>query len=199
MITRTPTGEATFEDFTALVHDGQKADLINGVIYMASPESVEHNDLVSWFDGVLRVFLEDRRLGRVTVNRVAYRLTERDAPEPDIAIVRAERQAIMKSGHVAGAPDLAIEIVSPDSIHRDYEEKRRQYDEAGVKEYWIIDPLDCSATFMVRGPSGLVGVHIENNIFRSQAVPGFWIDVRWLWERPLPFVLPTIQTILKGV
>jgi len=95
MVIRTPVGEATFDEFITLVQDGQKADLINGVIYMASPESIRHNKLVTWFDRVLGTYLEERGLGELTVNRVAYRLTDREAPEPDVAVVLMDRLEIM--------------------------------------------------------------------------------------------------------
>ena len=73
MATRTRSGPYGFADFLELIHDDQKADLIDGAIYMASPESIDHNDLVLWMGKVLGLFIEERRLGRLTINKVAYR------------------------------------------------------------------------------------------------------------------------------
>lgn len=102
----------------------------------------------------------------------------------------------IKSGYVDGPPDLAVEIVSPDSVERDYENKRRRYEEAGVKEYWIIDPLESSATFLVREGKGFVEKPPKDHIFHSNELPGFDINVRWQWQRPLPATLPIIRRLL---
>ena len=197
MATRTRSGPYTFADFLELIREDQKADLLDGVICMASPENIDHNDLVSWLGTVLRQFVEERQLGKVTINRVAYRLSPKNAPEPDLAFVRTERLGIMKKGYVDGAPDLAVEIVSPDSVSRDYEDQRRRYEEAEVGEYWIIDAEETKATFLVHGAGGYAEKPPEEQIFRSHVIPGFVIDVRWLWQRPLPPTLPIVQTMLS--
>src|SRR5207237_8646467 len=103
-----------------IIHEDQKADLIYGVIYMASPENIEHNDLLVWLATILDMFVRHLRLGKITVNKVAYRLTDKRGAEPDIAFVRSDRLGIVRRGYIDGPPDLAIEIISPDSIDRDY-------------------------------------------------------------------------------
>jgi len=196
MPTQTRPGSCSFADFLELIQEDQKADLIDGVIFMASPESVEHNDLVGWLNTLLRLFVEERCPGKVTVNRVAYRLAPKTAPEPDLAYTRAERLHIARKGYMDGPPDLAIEIVSPDSVNRDYESKRARYEEAGVQEYWIIDPDEQRATFLVRASGGFTEAQTPGHIFRSQVLPGFALDIRWLWEKPLPKTGPIITAML---
>src|SRR5260370_26039551 len=82
------SGSVTFDEFCALVREDQKADLINGVIYMASPENTDANDLVGWLYWLISAIVEEFELGRAFVERVAFRLTDTDAPEPDIAVGR---------------------------------------------------------------------------------------------------------------
>jgi Uma2 family endonuclease len=178
------------------IREDQKADLIDGVIYLASPENAEHNDLLRWLTIILGQYIEERNLGQLTINRVAYRLSDRSAPEPDLAFVAEHRLDRMKEGYVDGPPDLAVEIVSPDSIHRDYEDKRRQYEAAGVREYWIIDPSEKTATFLVFENGALKERFPERNVFRSRVLPGFQLDIRWLWQRPLPSTRPIVQRLL---
>ncbi|MCH7812419.1 MAG: Uma2 family endonuclease [Planctomycetes bacterium] len=196
MATQTRSGPYTFADFLELIREDQKADLLDGVICMASPENIDHNDLVLWLGKVIGLFIEERRLGKVTINRVAYRLSPKNAPEPDLAFVKTERLSIIKPGYVDGAPDLAVEIVSPDSVERDYHEKRRRYEEAGVAEYWIIDTEESRATFLLYGSDGFVEASLQDHIFASQAIPGLVIDTRWLWQRPLPGTLRIVQEML---
>ncbi len=196
MATRTRSGPYSFADFLELIREDQKADLLDGVICMASPENIDHNDLVSWLGTVLRQFVEERQLGKVTINRVAYRLSPKNAPEPDLAFVKTDRLGIVKPGYVDGPPDVAVEVVSPDSVERDYHEKRSRYEEAGVAEYWIVDVEESRATFLQRGSAGLVEAPVENHIFASRAIPGLVIDTRWLWQRPLPATLRIVQEML---
>lgn len=196
MIRRTHTGTTTFSEFLELVREDQKADLLGGMIFMASPESSEHNDLLRWLTVILDLFIEERRLGRLTINKVAYRFTDRTAPEPDLGFVAANRVACIKSGYVDGPPDLAVEIVSPESVERDYENKRRRYEEGGVGEYWIIDPLDSTATFLVRESGAFAERLPVDHVYHSRVLDGFEFDVRWLWQKPLLPTLPIVRRLL---
>ncbi len=178
----------TVEEFYHLVPDGQKADLIDGVIYMASPDSLRANDLTGFVYRLIQGFLEARGLGgRVVFSRYAFRLSELHAPEPDVAYVRAERVELVGQGSMRGAPDIAVEVVSRESRHRDYDEKRRLYEQSAVFEYWIIDPLQQRVEFLVLEGGGYQLARLEENrLFRSRALPGFWVDLDWLLAEPLP-------------
>ncbi len=179
-----------------MVPDYQKADLLDGVIYLAPPEATESNQILLWLCSVIGLFVEERQLGEITINGVAYRFSVYTAPEPDLAFIAANRRNIIKSNYVDGPPDLAIEIVSPDSIDRDYEIKRRRYEEAGVQEYWIIDPLENTATFLVREGDAFVEQFPPDHFYESRVLPGFKLDTRWLFQRPLPATMPIIRRLL---
>ncbi|MEW6251044.1 MAG: Uma2 family endonuclease [Planctomycetota bacterium] len=198
MIARLRAGPYTFAEFLELIPEDQKADLIEGNILMASPENIEHNDLLFWLGKVLGIYIDERGLGKLSVNKVAYRLTDDTAPEPDLAFLRTERLGLRKRGYVDGPPDVAIEIVSPDSVERDYELKRRHYEAAGVSEYWIIDPEERRATLLVRAGDHFEPAPPAADVFESRAIPGFRLDLRWLWQRPLPSPLATVQSLLRA-
>src|SRR4051812_47198582 len=96
-----------------------------------------------------------------------------------------------------GRPDLAIEIVSPDSIERDYQKKRRQYERASVPEYWIIDEIEKTVLLLRLDAHGKYQeVRLSHGIMRSQVLKGFWIDSKWLWQSPLPDVMATLNKIV---
>lgn len=196
MVRRTPTGTTTFTEFIELIPEDQKADLLEGVIHVASPESSDDNDLLLWLGTILRPFIEQRRLGRLTINKVAYRLSDRSAPEPDLGFVASDRLECIKPGYVDGPPDLAVEIVSPESADRDYETKRARYEAHGVREYWIIDPLEHATTFLIREGDTFVERPPHDHIYESRVLPGFSLDVRWLWQRPLPPTMPIVKRLL---
>lgn len=196
MVRRTHTGTTTFSEFCDLIQEDQKADLLDGVIHLASPENSEHNDLLRWLTVVLDLFIEDRQLGRLTINKVAYRLSERTAPEPDLGFVATHRLDRIRRGYVDGPPDLAVEIVSPDGVDRDYEAKRRCYEAAGVLEYWIIDPLDHTAMFLLLEGDRFVECIPREHVYQSRVLAGFELDVRCLWQRPLPATMPIVLRLL---
>ena len=178
----------TVEQFFSFLADGQKADLIDGVIYMASPDSHRANKLTLFLAGLFQGFVEARGIsGDVLFSRFAFRLSEFSAPEPDVAYVCPERVGLIEEGCMRGGPDIAVEVVSRESRHRDYDLKRRLYEEAGVPEYWIIDPIQQRVEFLVleEGRYQLAPLE-ENRLFRSRTLPGFWIDVDWLLADPLP-------------
>jgi len=198
MTTRTRTGSVSFAEFLELVREDQKADLIDGVIYMASPESVGHNRLVGWLSRMLGTYVERKQLGEVLINRVAFRLAPRSAPEPDIAYVSDERRTNIKSGFVDGPPTVAIEFVSPDSVSRDYELKREAYEKAGVAEYWIIDPDERRATFYVLESGAFRAAELIRGEFHSRAIPGFRLNPAWFWQNPLPDSLEIVLSLLES-
>src|SRR5438132_14299834 len=138
---RTREELVTVQEFYRLIPDGQKADLIDGVISVASPDSRRPNAITGFLFALLEMFAAARQLGgEVYVNRFSFRLSPYRAPEPDVAYVRAERLHLITEREMRGGPDVAIEVVSPDSRRRDYRDKKRIYEEAKVAEYWIIDP-----------------------------------------------------------
>jgi Uma2 family endonuclease len=189
----------TFEDFCFLVKDGEKADLIDGLIYTASPDNTDANELMVWLLGIINLFVLNRDLGKVYASRVAYRLDDRNGPEPDIGFVRKRRRHLIKRGHVADRPDLALEIVSPESEERDYKLKRAQFERAEVPEYWIVDEMRQKISLLRLGPDKKYHeVRPRGGVLRSQVLSGFWLRVDWLWQKPLPNPLDVLKEILEG-
>jgi Uma2 family endonuclease len=187
----------TVADFFVLVPDGQKADLIDGVIYMSSPETKRSDHLGGFIRFLVQGFAEAGDLGEVFGSRFAFELTEIRAPEPDVAFVSKQRLHLVLESKMMGGPDIAVEVVSRDSRHRDYFDKKQLYQEAGVTEYWLIDPLQRRAEFyrLLEGRYTLVPLE-HNRIFRSLVLEGFWLDVEWLFSVPLPSAYEKLQEVL---
>lgn len=188
----------TYEDFCTIVPDGQKADLIDGAIYVASPDNTDANDIFMRLGGLMYDFAEYRDLGTVFGSRVACKLDEYNAPEPDILFVAKGRKDRILRGRIDGPADLAVEIVSPDSQARDYEKKRELYQRFGVPEYWIVDETKKSATFLRLGVDGKYAeVKPRGGIVRSKAFKGFWIRLEWLWPDTRPRKADALRELLK--
>ena len=197
MATATRVKPVTFEEFCFLVRDGQKADLIDGVIYKASPDNTDANDWFVWLITLMNVYAQTRDLGKVYGSRVALRLDDRNGPEPDIVFVKKKNLKRVKRGHILGAADLAAEIVPPDSVDSDYVLKRAQYERAGIPECWIIDELKDEITLLQLGSQGKYReVRPRGGKLYSKALKGFWIRPEWLWQDPRPNMLEVLQQLL---
>lgn len=191
-------GEITFEEFLETVPDGGKADLLDGVIYMASPDNTDAANLNTWLAMLIYSFVEARDLGNVYISRVAYRLGSKRGPEPDIGFLPKEWDSTRRRGFIDGPPALAIEIVSPDSVGRDYVQKRSIYESSGVPEYWIVDPDEKRATFLVLRGGRYEAMKPVNHIFASKVLPGFRIDLRWLWKTQRPRIHDALRWMEAG-
>lgn len=139
-VPRKKQGEYTLEDYYALPDD-IRAELIDGeLIFLEAPSSI-HQELIGELFFEIKLYIR-------TINGpckilpspldVQLDCDNRTMLQPDISVI-CHRDRIVKKG-VYGAPDLCIEIVSPSSRKRDYEKKRMKYQNAGVREYWIVDP-----------------------------------------------------------
>lgn len=189
-------GPYTYDDFCRMIAEGQKADLINGVIYMPSPENTDDNELFIWLVTVINLFVRRNKLGQIYGSRVALRLAEKHGPEPDIAFVRNENMERVTRGGVEGPADLAIEIVSPDSVERDYYLKRELYELYRIPEYWIIDEMDQTVTQLRLRQGKYREVRPKKGEIHSQVLTDFWLRPEWLWQEPRPDEIDTLEQIL---
>jgi Uma2 family endonuclease len=130
--------------------------------------------------GHLLDFLKLQPLGEVLTAPVGVRLPRQPVPlQPDIVFIRTERLGIVGEAYVEGAPDLLVEILSPSNWLYDRREKMQAYQEAGVAEYWIVDPraLTIDVYVLEQGAYVLMGQYRIGELARSQVLPGFEVSV----------------------
>ncbi len=136
----------TIDDIYALP-DGQRAELIDGQMYMMAPPIRIHQKLISQFTKVIGNYI-DAKHGACEVYPAPFAvfLNEDDLNyvEPDISVI-CDKGKLNDKG-CNGAPDWVIEIVSPSSSRIDYGVKLFKYRSAGVREYWIVNPLKKAVT-----------------------------------------------------
>jgi Uma2 family endonuclease len=185
-------GEISFEDFLTR-YDSQHAEWVAGVVVPVSPASDRHQDLVGFLQAILRPFVE-RAGGAVRAGPYVMRLRDA-AREPDLMAVTAEHRDRLTPGFLNGAADLAIEVISPDSRARDRGEKFYEYEQAGVHEYWLIDPARKKVEQYRLGAGGTFDAVVPGDPARlvSEAFPGLWVEVDWLWSEPLPDVFAVFR------
>ena len=130
----------TIDDIYALP-DGERAELIDGRMYMMAPPSRKHQRISTRLVSIIDRYIEEHKEKcEVYAAPFAVYLDERSNTyvEPDISVI-CDPDKLDDRG-CKGAPDWIIEIVSPASKKMDYLLKLLKYRFAGVKEYWIVDP-----------------------------------------------------------
>ena len=130
----------TIEDIYALP-DGQRAELIDGEMYMLAPPSSRHQEILMNLSSSIHQYTKYGQGDcKVFPAPFAVFLNEDDRTyvEPDISVI-CDKSKLDDRG-CNGAPDWVIEIVSPSSKRMDYLIKLLKYQKAGVKEYWVVDP-----------------------------------------------------------
>lgn len=115
-----------------------REELLNGEIYMMSSPTVNHSQIASNIYYAFRSYLKGKTC-RAFNDGVDVYLTENDRVIPDAMIVCNKNN--IKLDGIHGAPDLVVEVLSPGTSKNDKGYKKDLYEKAGVKEYWIIDPM----------------------------------------------------------
>jgi Uma2 family endonuclease len=186
-----PPVPVCWDDFLAWLDEDRRAEWVDGEIIEMSPASEDHQDDGGFLYTLLLLFIQRHRLGRIFYAPFLMRLPQTPSGrEPDLLFVRAEHAGRITPTYVNGPADLVVEIVSPDSIERDYHEKLAEYEAAGIPEYWIVDPLQRQARFYQLGENSKyrLGPVDADGIYTSRVVTGFRLRVAWLWQRPLPTI-----------
>ena len=142
-----------------------------------------HARLLNFVDSLLRISVERFDLGMVFREVVAVRLSSRNVFLPDLAFYRKDRLGLQRDNYIAGAPDLAIEVLSPHTAHRDVSVKFVEYEQHGVEEYWVLDPETQAHRFYARRGEVLTEFAAGEPVIRSTVLPGLPLRRAWLTPR----------------
>jgi Uma2 family endonuclease len=186
-------------DFQTWLSVGERLDteLINGVMLEKTAAQYPHELIFMWLASILRQFTGKRGLGTVLGSRTAVKISNHDGRLPDILFVRAENTAIIHQDAIYGAPDLVIEIVSPNDRPSDLIALETDYRILGIPEIVFVDPQKKQVR-QVREREGTyeVGVSAEG-ILEFLSVPGFWIEIRWLFSGTPPVEYDVTSQLLQ--
>lgn len=185
----------SFEEFITWCDEDTLAEWVDGDVILMSAPSILHQDVVAFLLTLLRIFSEMKQLGRVFTSPIKVKLPKRPSGrQPDLVYISKANDGRIRSNHIEGAPDLVIEVASPETVDTDRGEKLYEYENAGVAEYWLIDPMHQKATFyqLEDGEfSQILKAHAGE--YQSQVLPGLKLRVEWLWQ------LPPVTTILREI
>ena len=178
-------GEWTYEHWLQFPNDGWKYEIIDGVLYMSPPPTINHQDVSGELFTRMRIFARDNKLGTILAAPCGVHLPTQPVPvEPDILFVRRERRHIIEERYIEGAPDLVVEVLSRSNADYDRTTKYRQYELAGVTEYWIVNYWDQTVAIytMVSDRDQLTHTYQRGETATSQVLTGFQIAVADLFD-----------------
>jgi Uma2 family endonuclease len=193
---QTTPAKMTYEEFLAQADEDVPAEWVDGEVILMSPASQKHQRLVSFLTALLQHFVEINQSGVVLLAPFQMKLAARPSGrEPDVLFVSSNRLDRLKEMYLDGPADLAVEVSSTESRARDRGDKFYEYEQGGVREYWLVDPIRKQAEFYLLGDDNIyhpatVGADGE---FHSVVLKGLRLKVEWLWQEPLPALL----TVLK--
>jgi Uma2 family endonuclease len=191
-----PPAKLTYEQFLEWADEDTLAEWVDGAIVMTSPASLRHQEIINFLIGAMSSFVTIHQLGKVLDGPFQMKL-ERSGRESDILYVAKAHLSRLKATYLDGPADLVVEVVSPESAGRDRGDKFYEYRQAGIPEYWLIDPtleqaefyqLDKAKRYQLIAPDA-------DGIYRSKILPGFWLRVNWLWQEPPPDVVKTLLEV----
>lgn len=176
-----------------------KAELIEGIVYMASPLRFEshaqpHGSLVVWLGNY--AFATDG----VTIGiEPTVRLDMDNEPQPDAVLFMPGRGAIItEDDYIAGAPELVVEI-SASTVSIDLHDKKEAYRRNGVQEYLVWRTLQQELDwFSLQNGEYIRLASDQNGVIKSQVFPGLWLAVEAMLAGEMARVLAVLQTGLNS-
>lgn len=114
-------------------------ELLDGEIVMSPPPVPNHQRTVYRSAKVIESLIPN---GEVFIAPVAVQFDDLNVPEPDVVWVAEDSKCIVGEKSLIGPPDLIVEVLSPGTTRQDRKQKFALYERHGVREYWIVDPVD---------------------------------------------------------
>ncbi len=195
---RLPAGEivavnVSEEEFEQKYLDGFY-EWVRGVVINVAASSLPHAELLLYLGHLLDAYFELNPIGKVIVQSLMMELKDVGSKrEPDVMIILKSSMEKVTDTKIKGAADICIEIVSAESVARDYGDKFEEYEKGGVKEYWIIDYKRkvCDFHRLVDDIYIRQEVDTEQN-YETPLLPKLKVHVPTLWSEEFP------QTIAVG-
>jgi Uma2 family endonuclease len=176
--------QAARERFYDELSPDEKAEFIHGEKIVHSPVKLEHNRATMLIAFTLDRYVEAKRLGMVGIEKLLIALARNDY-EPDVAYWHRDKSASFSAQQMKfPAPDLVVEVLSDSTEERDRGIKFTDYADAGIGEYWLVDPAThVVEQFLLDGPAYKLAMKSSTGQLVSRAVAGFSIAIPALFDR----------------
>ena len=170
-----------FRKFLEYANEDINCELINGVLIIHSPASLNHELIFKLILNLLDLYIQKNEIPGLSLgSRFTMRLSSKWAPEPDVMFIDREQEKNLHETYLDGPASVIFEILSPSTRDIDLQKKLPKYLECGVKEVWIIDLEEKSINIFFEGEK-----HTfldQDEWISSKYIEGFRIKSRWLWN-----------------
>ena len=190
-------GGWTLERYLAESPDNARWEDVRGEVIMYSPATAEHQRLVGFLYRFLQGYCEAKGWGEVLTGPAAVQLAPEVVREPDVFVLAPEDALRAKGAPLPLRPVLVVEVISPSTRSLDLGEKAHDYAEAGVPEYWAVDPQRKELYLHELQQRAYRVQTLSEGWVESTAVPGLRLRVEWLWQSILPAVSACLQEVLR--
>ncbi|MEH2364101.1 Uma2 family endonuclease [Nostoc sp.] len=148
----TPVTSITFEEY--LIYDNGSDfhyELVDGKLELMNPPTIQHFLIVDFLDTALKAEIKRCNSTWLCFRESGVRTGRNKSRLTDLCVVTLEqaRELLNASAVFESPPLLIIEVVSPESVKRDYRHKRSEYAALEVPEYWIVDPLETKISVLL--------------------------------------------------
>jgi Uma2 family endonuclease len=176
--------------------ENTRAEWVDGEIILLSPINIPEFRLNIWLFKLVESVV-DADEGEVFGIEIQIRLpTIKQRRNPDVLFISRNREKIIKHSYIDGAPDLVMEIVSPDSENRDRRDKFLAYEKSGVREYWIIDPnAQRVEAYSLNREKKYRRIKEAEGVIESKVIRKLFIRPTWLWQSPLPKLAKVLKEL----
>ena len=172
----------TYDEYAAMPDDGNRYEVIEGELCVVPAPNRKHQRVLLNLAVLLSNFVERNKLGQIYVSPFDVVLSNINVVQPDILYVSNGRLNILTDAGATGAPDLAVEVLSPSTRRRDRVVKLRLYENFGVDEYWMVDMERASIHVHRREGDKLVPAGEARETLETPLLPGLRIEVPRLFE-----------------
>jgi Uma2 family endonuclease len=166
-------GRWTYGDYAALPNDGQRYEVMDGVLLMSPSLSPAHQSVANWIAFYLTQHVALPGRGRVFVAPLDVELAINRVVQPDVFVLLNKNLGKITTSRIVGAPDLVVEVTSPGTAVYDRLNKFEAYAKAGVQEYWVVHPEMLTVEFLAleNGTYTSQGILRGKNVISSQVIP----------------------------
>lgn len=177
----------SYDEYRAWVDEDAHTEWVDGEVIVFMPPKEHHQSVLGFLYSLLSQYVQLLELGRVLMAPFEVKLRRGHSyREPDVLFVATENLATLSEDRLEGPPDLIVEIISADSVHRDRHTKFGEYADAGIREYWIVDPRprrQAADFFRLNDQSEyeLFATEADEKVV-SEVLPSFWLKPAWLWQ-----------------
>jgi len=161
------TPPKTMLEVFKLLPEGTLCQLINNQLIMSPAPSDPHQKTVLKLGAGIFDFVEENNLGEVRIAPYDVYINNKNVYQPDIVFIAKENLHKIKKNGLHGAPDLVVEILSPETAKYDLTEKKKTYERFGVKEYWAVEPETKKVAFYKLVEDKFVEMESERGTIKS--------------------------------